>query len=472
MWAVPQTATTTQVSASSTDCNGGSGALAESLMSKFGRLAKLSSLTTRVTTSYLGQQIAGLMQSEDKRKESLDRLHIHNASRIVENLGALKGAAMKLGQAVAQVADTIDLPSEAKAMLGRLHDKAEPVPWAVVKARIEEELGGPVDTIFATIDPSPLGTASLGQVHAATLPDGSEVAVKVLHLGVEEAIHTDLSALKTLLVAGRMLRRTKAEIDAWFEEIDARLAEEVDYENEARNLQAFRRALINDPDVTIPRVYEGWSTRRVLTMERLHGKPLAAFLATASPAARQHAGVTIGRVFFDLFYGHRMIQADPHPGNYLFGPDGKVGMLDFGCVRFFDLEWVAEYGACAVYTRRNQRERMMQHALKLGALTARDPEAEETLWTLGRAIGVPFRGGPFLMGGPDDDAHQQIGRIMPKVALDPRLSAPAELVFLHRALGGIYSINKQLRPTHDWGEVLERTYARTLADSGRQLAND
>ena len=76
------------------------------------------------------------------------------------------------------------------------------------------------------------------------------------------------------------------------------------------------------------------------------------------------------------------------------------------------------------------------------------------------------------MGGPADDAHQQIGRIMPKVALDHRLSAPAELVFLHRALGGIYSINKQLRPIHDWGDVLERAYAQTLRDSGRQLVED
>ncbi|GDX80016.1 ABC transporter [Deltaproteobacteria bacterium] len=438
-------------------------------MSKFGRLAKLGSLTTRVTGSYLGQQLAGLVQSEEKRKEALDRLHIHNAGRIVENLGALKGAAMKVGQAVAQVADSIDMPADARAMLGKLHDKAEPVPWETVKARIELELGGPVESVYKSIDPSPLGTASLGQVHAATLPDGSDVVVKVLHMGVEDAIHSDLSALKNMLIGGRMLRRSKAEIDSWFDEIDARLAEEIDYENEARNLQTFRRALIDDPDVTVPRVHEGWSTRRVLTMERLHGKPLAAFVATGTPEARQRAGVTLGRVFFDLFYGHRMIQADPHPGNFIFAPDGKIGLLDFGCARFFDLEWVAEYGACAIYTRRNQRELMMQHAVKLGALSERDADAEETLWALGRAIGIPFRDGPFLTGGPDDNAHEQIARVMPKVMINNKLRAPKELVFLHRSLGGIYSLNKQLKPMHDWGEVIERAYAKTLRDTGRRL---
>ncbi len=438
-------------------------------MSKLGRLAKLGSLTTRVTGSYLGQQLAGLVQSESARKEALDRLHIENAGRLVANLGSLKGAAMKVGQAVAQVIDTVDVPPEARALLGKLHDKAEPVPWEVVRARIEAELGGPLDTLFRSVDPSPLGTASLGQVHAAVLPDGTEVVVKVLHQGVEDAVASDLGALKNLLVSGRVLRRSKEEIDAWFQEIQARLDEEVDYEVEARNLEDFRRVLQNDPDVVVPRVHRGWTTRRVLTMERLHGKPLPAFVQTGSPEAKQRAGVALGRVFFDLYYGHRMIHADPHPGNYLFQADGKIGLLDFGCVRYFDLEWVADYGACAIYTRRDQREPMMRHAVRLGALTERDADAEDTLWILGRAIGIPFRGGPFTTGGPEDDAHEQIARIMPKVAVNPKLRAPRELVFLHRALGGIYSINRQLKPRTDWGEIIETAYARTLRDVGRTL---
>jgi hypothetical protein len=112
---------------------------------------------------------------------------------------------------------------------------------------------------------------------------------------------------------------------------------------------------------------------------------------------------------------------------------------------------------------------MMRHALALGALSERNADSEETLWTLGRAIGIPFRGGPFTTGGPEDDAHEHIARIMPKVMIDPRLRAPKELVFLHRALGGIYSINKQLQPRTDWGLVIEAAYARTLKDAGRTL---
>jgi predicted unusual protein kinase regulating ubiquinone biosynthesis (AarF/ABC1/UbiB family) len=438
-------------------------------MSKLGRIAKLGTLTTRVSTSYLGQQLAGIFQGEEARKEGLRRTHVENAERIVGNLGALKGAAMKVGQAVAQVADGIDLPADARAILGKLNDRAEPVPFEVVRRRIEAELGGSIPDLFATFEEAPLGTASLGQVHAATLRSGESVVVKVLHEGVEEAVHSDLSALKGMLVGGRFLRRPKAEIDSWFAEIDERLAEEIDYRREAQNLITFRRLLADEPDVTVPRVYEGWSTQRVLTMERLSGRPLAAFIATSSADARQRAGVTLARIFFHLFYWHRACHADPHPGNYLFTNDGRVGVLDFGCVRHFDLEWVADYGACAWTTRMGDREGLMEHAIRMGAMTHREPEAEEALWVLCRAIGGPFRGGPYTVGGESDDAHEQIARAMPRVMINPTLRAPKELVFLHRALGGLYSMNKQLKPRFDWGELLRESYGRCAHDAGRTM---
>lgn len=438
-------------------------------MSKFGRIAKLGTLTTKVSGSYLGQQLAGMFQGEEAREASMRKTHLANAERIVGNLGALKGAAMKVGQAVAQVADSLDLPAEARAVMSKLHDKAEPVPFEAIQRRIEAELGAPVGDLFASLDPQPLGTASLGQVHAAKLKDGSDVVIKVLHEGVEEAVHSDLSALKAMLVGGRFLRRPKEEIDAWFDEIDARLAEEIDYRQEAQNLQHFGRILANEPDVRVPRLYEGWSGARVLTMERLYGRPLNQFIATSTAEARQRAGVAVATTFFHLFYWHRACHADPHPGNYLFTPDGKLGLLDFGCVRHFDLDWVADYGACAWYTRLGDKEKVMQHGLAIGALTKRDADAEDILWSLCRAIGIPFRAGDYTVGGPDDDAHEQIARTMPRIMVNNVLRAPKEVVFLHRALGGIYSINKQLKPRFDWGELLRESYAKCAKDAGREV---
>jgi predicted unusual protein kinase regulating ubiquinone biosynthesis (AarF/ABC1/UbiB family) len=443
------------------------------MASKLSRLAQLGALTTRVSSSYLGQKVTGMFQGEDARKASLDRAHQENAERIVANLGQLKGAAMKVGQAIAQISDGYGLPEEARAMLGKLHDKAEPVPFAVVKRRIEGELHGGIDTLFAHFDPEPLGTASLGQAHAARLPDGREVVVKVLHEGIDGSVGADLGALRAMLTAGRVLKRPKEELDAIFGEIEERLAEELDYRREADNLRMFRAFLKDDPEVTIPDVHDGWSTQRVLTMERLPGRPLPVFVATAPAAAKQRAGAALGRSFIRMQYVLRAIHADPHPGNYLFTPDGRVGILDFGCVRRLELEWISAYGECGLATRNGDREALMDASMRIRALTHRgDAESEDVLWELCRAIGTPFRGGLYTMGGPDDDVQERITAIARRLIAAPALRSPHELVFLHRGLGGVYQILKQLKTRCDWGEMFTENVGicLTARDASRQSA--
>lgn len=441
------------------------------MASKLSRMAQLGALTTRVSSSYLGQKVAGMFQGEEARKASLDRTHHENAERIAANLGQLKGAAMKVGQAVAQMADGFGLPDDARNVLAKLHDQAEPVPFEQVKRRVEAELHGGLDTLFASFDPEPLGTASLGQAHAAKLPDGTDVVVKVLHEGIDTSVGSDLGALRSMLTAGRVLRRPKEELDAIFAEIEERLQEELDYRKEAANLEDFRRFFADDPDVTIPRVHEGWSTGRVLTMERLTGRPLSVFVATASPAAKQRAGVALGRAFMRSQYVMRAIHADPHPGNYLFSPDGRVGILDFGCVRRLDLEWIASYGECGLAARYDDKEALMEAAMRIRALTRRgDDEGEQVLWELCRTIGTPFQGGEYTMGGPEDDVHERIAAIVPRLVASPVLRSPHELVFLHRGLGGVYQILKQLKARADWGLIFEDVARQCLADRERARA--
>ena len=365
------------------------------MASKLSRMAQLGALTTRVSSSYLGQKVAGIFQGEEERKASLQRAHHENAERIAANLGQLKGAAMKVGQAVAQMADGFGLPDDARAVLSKLHDRAEPIPFEQVKRRVEAELHGGIDTLFKSFDVEPIGTASLGQAHVARLPDDTEVVVKVLHDGIDGSVSADLGALRTMLTAGRVLRRPKEELDAIFAEIEARLAEELDYRQEAANIEEFRRFFDGDPDILVPRVYEGWSTARVLTMGRVPGRPLPVFLATGSTAAKERAGVALGTAFMRAQYLLRTIHGDPHPGNYLFTPDGRVGILDFGCVRRLELDWIASYGECGLATRYEERERLMQASMRIRALTHRgDAESEDVLWDLCRTIGIPFRGGP------------------------------------------------------------------------------
>ncbi len=443
------------------------------MASKFSRLAQLGSLSTRVGGSYLTQRISGIFQDEEGRKKSLDKAHVENAERIVTNLGSLKGAAMKVGQAVAQVADGLNMPPEARAMLGRLHDKAEPVPFIDIRRRVEKELGGDLGSLFKTFDEEPVGTASLGQAHGAVLPDGTQVVVKVLHDGIEDSVGSDMSALKTMLLAGRVLQRDRAEVDEIWAEITARLQEELDYRQEAANLQFFRRLLTQgrpedrDPDVTIPFVHEGWSTGKVLTMERIAGRPLSVFAATASTAAKQRAGVTLGRTFLKMEYLWRAVHADPHPGNYLFTPEGKVGILDFGCVRRYDVKWMASYAKVGLAAVQGDRETCVSECIPLGCLTERHPEADELLWKLCSSIGEAFRPGGFTMGGPDDHVQDEVTRMMPAIIAQHRLKAPRELVYLHRALGGTHQLMKALKAHTDWRSLFLAYGAQCIRDSER-----
>lgn len=434
-------------------------------MSTFSRLAKLGTLTTKVGASYLSARVAGVFQDEDGKKAAMDRLHSANAERIVGSLGALKGAAMKLGQAVAQAAEGLDLPPEAKAALSRLHDKAEPVPFSVIQARVESELGAPLGDLFRSFDVEPVGTASLGQAHGAVLPDGTSVVVKVLHEGVDASVTSDLAALRTMLRAGGAFNRSKEEMDAIFAEIRARLDEELDYEHEAQNLRVFRRFFAGDVDVTIPAVHDGWSTRKVLTMGRLEGRPISVFAATAPDAARQRAGLALARSFVRMQYVLRTIHGDPHPGNYLFQPDGRIGILDFGCVRTYELPFMATYGGIGLDALAGDREAAMRKVLAVGALARRDAAAEDAIWEFISTIGRPFQGGPFTFGGPDDDIQDRITAVVPRLIAQPNARNPRELIFLHRGLAGLHTLAKQLKVTGDWHDMFVEHVHLCLAEA-------
>jgi predicted unusual protein kinase regulating ubiquinone biosynthesis (AarF/ABC1/UbiB family) len=283
---------------------------------------------------------------------------------------------------------------------------------------------------------------------------------------VEDAVAADLAALRSVLLAGRALGRDREELDANLSEIRERLHEEVDYRNEAANLARFHAAFAADPDVDVPRPFPGWSTGKVLTMERLDGLPVNAFAATASAAAKQRAGVALGMAFVRMQYVLRSIHADPHPGNYLFRPDGRVGLLDFGCVRTYDLAFMANYGEAGLYTIRGDREAVIERCMRMGALTRRDAEAEEALWGFCQAIAGPFRGGPFTFGGPDDTVQDQLTAVIPKLLRARAVRSPRELVYLHRGLAGLHTVAKQLRPTLDWRVVFEEHVGHCLRDAG------
>lgn len=436
--------------------------------SKLSRLARLGGLSSRVSSSYLGQRIKGAFQDEETRKDALNRLHVENAERVVATMGNLKGAAMKVGQGIAQAVEGMNLPPEMAQTLSQLNNKAEPIEFSLIRRAIEAELESPLEDLFTDFDEEPLGTASLAQAHAARLPTGERVVVKVLHEGIEDSVDSDLGALRSMLIAGRVLRRDKEEIDAIFSEIRARLSEELDYYQEAANLEQFRRALAGRSGVVVPGTHPRYCTRRVLTMDRLTGAPLDDFLEHASPEAKQRAGDTLVENFHDMVYRMRAVHADPHAGNYLFQRDGTVGLLDFGCVKRFDVYWMGRYAGMARGIVTDDRAAFEHNAVELDILRGDDPTDRALLWDLAQLICTPLLVDRYTCGDTDDQVLPAVKKLVPRVLARPNLRGPSDLVFLHRSLGGTYNMLRRLDHTYDYrGLFLRHTRHAVDVAAGR-----
>ena len=238
---------------------------------------------------------------------------------------------VKFGQALSTRRDL--LPPEFTSELGRLQDQVSPLPWAQIERVICEELGG--TGMFTEIDPRPLASASIAQVHAATLPTGERVVLKVLRPGVTSLVERDLD------IIARLARRAEARV-GWAQAIGvaklsegfaAALREELDFRVEAGNLAAVG-ATASSAGIVIPRAYHDLSTRRVLVMERLDGQALS----KAAPAdcdrerlARDLLDSLLRQIVVDGVF-----HADPHPGNILLLADGRLGLIDFGAVGRLD----------------------------------------------------------------------------------------------------------------------------------------
>src|SRR5690606_17323651 len=176
---------------------------------------------------------------------------------------------MKVGQIASQSHDF--LPAEFSRALQKLQKEAPPMPFQVIRERIGRELGGEPQQVFQWCDETPYAAASIGQVHRARLHSGREVIVKVQYPGVDKSCDSDLKQLRLALKMGGLLKIPKEVVDQLFEEIRLRLHEELDYENEARNIARFREFHRHDEGVLIPAVIKQFSSRRILTLELVEG---------------------------------------------------------------------------------------------------------------------------------------------------------------------------------------------------------
>ncbi len=254
----------------------------------------------------------------------------YRAAQLREILTRLGPAYIKIGQALSTRPDLV--PPDYLEELTRLQDQLPPFPNEIAFQFIEEELGARPEQIYAELSPNPIAAASLGQVYKGKLKTGEEVAVKVQRPGLAERITLDLYILRTLAAwAMRNIKRIRSDLVGIMDEFGARIFEEMDYTQEGQNAEHFNRLYGKLPDIYVPRIYWEYTNRRVLTMEWINGVKLI------HPAEIRAMGVDAAYLVelgvecsLRQLLEHGFFHADPHPGNLLATPEGKLAYLDFG----------------------------------------------------------------------------------------------------------------------------------------------
>jgi predicted unusual protein kinase regulating ubiquinone biosynthesis (AarF/ABC1/UbiB family) len=365
------------------------------------RLWAFGGLQAQVALAYLAYGVRSWFDDAEERERDRAEAHLRAAIQMLRTMGYLRGAAMKLGQALANFPNIV--PDQFVETLERLHFDAPPMHFALLREYVRDELGREPEEAFATFDPRAFAAASLGQVHRATLKSGEDVAVKVQYPAIGRSIRSDFRNLSAFLLPLRLGRGWES-VKAQLEEIRRVIEQETDYEREAE-MQKLARSLYHEDDaIKVPRVHDALSTRRVLTMEYLDGVHIHDFLA-ASPSQerRDHFGTLIVQAGCRLHYAGRLLYADPHPGNYLFRADGHLGLLDFGCVRpYTDREWEANRLADrAIRGNDDDVVRALRASLGLGENEPFDPDLLAKNVEFGRWIWRPYwHDGPFDFGDP------------------------------------------------------------------------
>jgi ubiquinone biosynthesis protein len=252
----------------------------------------------------------------------------------LEELGA---AFIKLGQFLSTRPDL--LPPDYQAELAKLQDDAPPIASEAACERIEMELGRPVQELFTSFDPQPLAAASIGQAHAAMLPDGTELVIKVRRPGVVEQIEEDLEILLNLATAldRRWEFAKKFDVIGLAEEFATTLRSELNYLQEGRNAERFAENFADEPSVHIPKVFWETTTSRVLTLERIRGTKISDLSSLDSSGLDRRALAERGtQVILRMIFDHGFFHADLHPGNFFIEADGRFGLIDFGMVGALD----------------------------------------------------------------------------------------------------------------------------------------
>jgi predicted unusual protein kinase regulating ubiquinone biosynthesis (AarF/ABC1/UbiB family) len=428
------------------------------------RTARVGGLVTSQGLRWAGMRTANRVRTPERAAAAQNERTAALVHQLVDQLGQMRGAAMKVGQMLSMV-EFDGVPEEQRdelqQKLAALRDDVPPVAFADLQKLMRQEFSEPLGRLFSDFDEHAFAAASIGQVHRATTVTGDEVVVKIQYPGVAEAVETDL---RNALLLVPLVKRLAPGLDAraLAVEMRERIAEELDYELEAQNQRRVERLMRGHPFITVPRVYTSLSTRRVLVSEYIDGERFEA-VRRADEARRDRYGEIVFRFFFGSLYRDRIALGDPHPGNYLLRPDGRVCFLDFGLLREIGSDQLAGERAIAAAVRDDDAAGLKAALIAGGYLPAGRADAVDPDFALGlmrmaiRWYAVPGarRFAPEgARRGPDPERERRVSRDRAEMKLQVnQFTLPPESLLIRRMHGIVAVVLEQLRAGADWGAI-------------------
>ncbi len=428
--------------------------------SKVERASKFVRTGVKVGGNYV-KHYAKKLITGDASREALDQA---NAEDIYGSLSELKGSALKVAQMLAM--DKNILPTAYQNQFAMAQYSAPPLSYPLVVKTFREQLGKAPSEIFDTFSKNAANAASIGQVHVGTIGQ-KKYAVKVQYPGVASSVKSDLKLVKPFAL--RLFKLNEKELDHYIEEVEERLLEETDYKLELKRSKEISIACGHIENLHFPLYYAELSADRVLTMDWMDGQHMKEFLKT-NPS--QEVRNRVGQALWDFYdyQVHNLLQvhADPHPGNFLIGRDGQLGVIDFGCVKVISKEFYDAYFKLMRKDLLWKEEELIQSFYELMFLYEDDPEDHKLLYIsvfkeMMQLLGSPFHNETFNFA--DESYFQKIFKLGEfisnqkefKNSKHPRGSRHG--LYINRTYFGLYNL------LHDLGAEVKTTKPEWLKAS-------
>jgi len=439
---------------------------ANRLTGRMRRYAKVGSGLGQVAARFAGNRLIGRDQDREE-----------GAAALSAALGGLKGPLMKIAQLLATIPDA--LPSEYALELIKLQANAPAMGWPFVRRRMAAELGPAWQDRFASFEHEAAAAASLGQVHRAVAPDGTPLACKLQYPDMESAVEADLSQLQVILAVHRRMRPA-LETQQIALEIGERLREELDYIREAKHMRLYAAMLADQPAIHVPEPVAELSTRRLLTMNWLEGRPLLDFTGHDLEDRNRIASLLFN-AWWRPFSRFGVIHGDPHLGNYTVrsneaGAPEAINLLDYGCIRIFPPKLVQ--GVLDLYhgLQREDREQIV-HAYESWGFEGLDNELIDILNIWARFIYGPLledRVRALAEGlSPAEYGRRQAFTVHKGLKQKGPVAVPRAFVFMDRAAIGLGAVFIHLRAELNFYRLFNETienYSQAALSERQALA--